>query len=65
VTIPPRFEQAQSFREGLAAVSVNSKWGFVNKAGNPVIPAQFEAVEPFSDSLAIAYKDGRPFYIKS
>jgi len=27
------------------------------------IPPRFEAVEPFSESLAIAYRHGRPFYI--
>jgi len=31
--IQPRFEDAQEFRGGRAAVRQNGKWGFINKRG--------------------------------
>lgn len=31
--IEPRFEDAQEFRGGRAAVRQNGKWGFINKRG--------------------------------
>ncbi len=31
--IQPRFEDAQEFRGGRAAVRQNGKWGFINKKG--------------------------------
>lgn len=32
-TIPARFEDAQEFKSGRAAVKLNGKWGFINKNG--------------------------------
>jgi len=31
--IPPKFEDAQEFKDGRAAVKLNKKWGFINKRG--------------------------------
>jgi len=44
---------ARSFSEGLAAVSVNGKWGFIKPDGQFAIPPQFGAVEDFSEGLAL------------
>lgn len=38
------FYNAEDFSEGLAAVEVKDKWGFIDKAGNIVIVPQFEFV---------------------
>ena len=46
-------QRAHSFSEGLAAVSVNSKWGFINSSGQFVIPPQFGWVGDFSEGLAL------------
>ena len=35
--IPPNFDHASSFSEGLASVQINEKWGYVNKKGAFVI----------------------------
>ena len=41
------------FREGLAAVAINNKWGFINKQGIVVIPLQFDAALLFNEGLGI------------
>jgi len=44
---------AGSFHEGLCRVSDKSgKWGYINKAGAWVIPAQFSKADDFSEGLA-------------
>ena len=45
-------QAAHSFSEGLAAVSVDKKWGFIDTAGRFVIRPQFGWVGDFSDGLA-------------
>jgi formylglycine-generating enzyme required for sulfatase activity len=42
--IPPQYQNALSFSEGLAAVRKGVKWGFIDYFGNEVIPAQYDAV---------------------
>ena len=56
-------EQAHAFREGFAAVLLNGKWGFVNRAGALVIPATLEEPGPFSEGLAVAGPPGKLYYI--
>ena len=46
-------QAAHSFSEGLAAVSLDKKWGFIDTKGQFVIPPQFGWVGDFSDGLAI------------
>src|SRR5205085_9986204 len=43
-----------SFHEGLAAVKIKDKWGFMDQTGQLVIPAEFIAVGDFSEGLAAA-----------
>jgi len=50
--IPPQFEIAYSFIEGLAGVRTDSKWGWIDKTGKFVIPAQFDDYSYFSEGLA-------------
>ncbi|MBK8352585.1 MAG: WG repeat-containing protein [Saprospirales bacterium] len=41
------------FSEGLAAVELNGKWGFIDENGNRVIPSfKFDEVNSFSNGLA-------------
>lgn len=32
--IPPRYDEAQEFKDGKAAVRMNKRWGFINKQGD-------------------------------
>ncbi len=63
--IPPIFERVNSFSEGMAAVKINHKWGFIDKTGKVVVEPQFnlwqaEFNSSFSDGLvAINFSNGK------
>ena len=46
------FERAYIFSEGMAAVRVNRKWGYIDVNGNWAIRPQFDAASSFRDGLA-------------
>ena len=53
--ILPKVHQSASgidFSEGLAAIRVNGRVGFMDKAGNVVIEPKYDDVYPFSEGLA-------------
>src|SRR5262249_49255806 len=60
LVIPPRFESALSFSEGLAGVLLDGKWGFFDKTGTLVIENQFDWVERFSEGVAVVQRSSRP-----
>lgn len=55
--IPPAYDDAEIFSEGLAAVCKNEKWGFINKNGEVVIPLEYDEVNNFSEGMAAVCKD--------
>jgi hypothetical protein len=65
VVIKPKFDLTFHFSEGLAAVEIGGKWGYINKAGKMVIaPKELEHVEDFHHGLAfVTTKDGKYGYI--
>jgi hypothetical protein len=50
--IRPQFTHALPFTEGLAAVALAGKWGYIDASGSFRIPAQFEDAAPFADGVA-------------
>ncbi|MEW5821006.1 MAG: WG repeat-containing protein [Cyanobacteriota bacterium] len=46
------FDEVKSFSEGLAAVKLDEKWGYIDYQGNTVIKPQFLRAESFSEGLA-------------
>ncbi|MDQ3801037.1 MAG: WG repeat-containing protein [Acidobacteriota bacterium] len=47
------FQDAESFREGLAPVEIDSLWGFIDKTGTVVIPPVYDFVlRPFKEGFA-------------
>src|SRR5271169_2774406 len=46
------WDEAESFVNAFAKVSLNLKWGFVDELGNPVIQAKYESVRNFVNKLA-------------
>ena len=69
VVVPPIYDNAGNFSEGLAAVNVGQdlngeggKWGYIDKTGHVVIDLQFIRAEPFHNGIAMT---GDPHLIKS
>lgn len=50
--IPRGFDAAQPFSEGLAAVFVKNRWGYVDSIGNLAIYPRFTEAAPFHNGLA-------------
>lgn len=60
---PMEFENASSFKNGLAAVKLDGFVGFVNINGEKVIAPQFDKAGGFADGLIPVQKDGKWGYI--
>ena len=56
--IPPKYNDAQPFSEGLAVVRLEGKYGYIDRSGKMVIPPQFSDAGPFSEGLAAASQRG-------
>lgn len=54
--VSPKYEDAESFSDGLAAVKQGGKWGYIDESGKLVISCQFDKAYPFSEGLAIVGK---------
>lgn len=54
IAIPPdpKIQKAKPFSEGLAAVQIKGKWGYINRSGSIVIQPKFNGVSPFRNGLA-------------
>ena len=59
VVIPPIYDLAWHFSEGLAGVEKNGKRGFVDKTGKVVIPLIYDSAYSFSEGLAVVGKNGK------
>lgn len=51
--ISPKYEDAGSFNEGLAAVKENGKWGYIDETGKTVIPFQYDLALAFNEGKAV------------
>lgn len=55
----PGWVEALDFSEGLAAVKIDQKWGFIDKTGATVIKPQYDDAWPFCDGLAKISLNGK------
>lgn len=53
MVIQPQFDYVSSFSEGLAAVAIDKKIGYINKVGKIVIPIQLDRAKDFFEGLAV------------
>ena len=60
LVIPPRFESATSFSEGLAGVLSHGEWRYINKTGTLVIENKFDWVGRFSERVAVVQRSSKP-----
>ena len=61
--IPYKYDLAEGFIGGLAAVKLNEKWGFIDKTDNIVIPLKYNSVDGFSEGLAKVCFNGKYGFI--
>lgn len=57
--LPPRYERAFAFSEGLAGVRMEGRWGFVNEKGEVIVRPKFDLVGDFYQGLAEALLEGK------
>ena len=53
VVIPPQFDNAWAFSEGIANVCINGKRGYIDKTGTFVLPAIYDEAFPFNEGVAL------------
>lgn len=54
---PPPCEEVKDFSEGLAAIKIKDKWGYINKLGKLVIKPTLDRADNFNSGLAAACVD--------
>lgn len=54
-----KYDQVQSFSEGLAGVKVGGTWGFIDKSGRLAIEPQYKTATSFSDGVACVTTDDK------
>ncbi|WP_373567640.1 WG repeat-containing protein, partial [Paenibacillus mendelii] len=47
------------FKEGYAAVKKDGKYGYIDKAGDVIVPLEYNSAGRFNDGLSIVRKDGK------
>lgn len=57
------FDDASCFTNGIAAVKIKEKWGVIDRAGDLVVPADYDRIGIHAQDLIPAYKDGKCGYI--
>lgn len=56
ILVSPKYDAANAFSEGLAAVKLNDKWGFIDQSGREVIKPQYFSVASFSEGFAAVFE---------
>ncbi len=51
IILPPIYDYAENFSEGLASVTLNGKHGYIDKKGNVAIPFVYDSAWAFSEGL--------------
>jgi hypothetical protein len=59
IVIQCKYDLALPFSEGLAAVCLRGKWGFIDESGVEVVPCKYFHVGDFSEGLALVGLLGR------
>jgi hypothetical protein len=52
VVVPAIYQDVSNFREGLAAIEQNQKYGFVDTTGKIVVQFKYDQVQPFESGIA-------------
>jgi len=52
------FDEVSGFREGVARVKKDGKYGCIDKTGSVIIPIEYDCATNFSEGIAVVKKDG-------
>ncbi len=52
------YERASEFRNGVAVVQVDGKWGVINQRGMELVPPKYDKIESFDDGYAKVKVEG-------
>lgn len=58
-----KYEEKSAYYEGLAAVRIGDKWGFIDRTGKEVIPLQYDYVLYFENGKASVTLNGKDIFI--
>lgn len=61
--LPNEYSNVEKFSEGMAAVQIDGKYGYINEKGEMVIPAIYEYANVFKMGEANVKKGSKYFYI--
>jgi len=61
--VPCKYDDGEDFSEGLAAVKLNGKWGFIDTTGKEVIPLKYDYAYYFREGLACVILNGKYGFI--
>jgi hypothetical protein len=61
--LPCKYDELDSFKEGLAVFRLNDKYGFIDTNGVVVIPPKFEKTKPFTEGIAAVQLNGKLGFI--
>ena len=50
--VPYKYDDIYNFSEGLAAVRLNYKWGYIDNAGVEVVPCKYSDCTSFRSAIA-------------
>lgn len=65
MAIPPSYDGASDFSEGLAAVKIDWARGYINRKGDFIVKPIFESAGNFKDGLAVVRLEGKSCYVDS
>ena len=54
-----QYDEARNFKEGLAAVKIGDKWGYIDTAGQTVIGFLYDEAKDFSEGAAAVQRNGK------
>ena len=58
-----KYDYKDDYYEGLAAVRLNGKWGYIDKSGNVVIPLKYDLAYGVKEGLALVKSNGKYGFI--
>lgn len=63
VVIDYQFSEANQFSDGMAAVKIYGRWGYINKKGQKSISGSYTEAKPFDRGIAAVKKEGLWYFI--